>query len=43
MEQETGPVSGSKQAARINYNRLSRWYDLFAGSEKRFTDLGLRL
>lgn len=43
MEQETGPVSRSMEAARINYNRLSRWYDLFAGSEKRFTDLGLRL
>jgi len=29
--------------ARQNYDRLSRWYDWFAGSEKRFTETGLRL
>ncbi|MBN2387408.1 MAG: methyltransferase domain-containing protein [Anaerolineales bacterium] len=28
---------------RRNYNRMSRWYDLFAGSERRFTEAGLRL
>jgi demethylmenaquinone methyltransferase/2-methoxy-6-polyprenyl-1,4-benzoquinol methylase len=29
--------------ARQNYDRLSRWYDWFTGSEKRFTETGLRL
>jgi len=28
---------------RRNYNRLSKWYDLFAGSEKRITDIGIRM
>jgi ubiquinone/menaquinone biosynthesis C-methylase UbiE len=28
---------------RINYNRMSRWYDWFASSEKQFTELGLRM
>jgi ubiquinone/menaquinone biosynthesis C-methylase UbiE len=28
---------------RLNYDRLSRWYDWFAGSEKRFTEAGIRL
>lgn len=27
--------------ARINYNRMSRWYDWFASSEKQFTEIGL--
>jgi ubiquinone/menaquinone biosynthesis C-methylase UbiE len=27
---------------RINYNRMSNWYDLFTGSEKRFTEIGLK-
>jgi ubiquinone/menaquinone biosynthesis C-methylase UbiE len=30
-------------AVRRNYDRLSHWYDWFAGSEKRFTEAGLRL
>ncbi|MFH2103663.1 MAG: class I SAM-dependent methyltransferase [Chloroflexota bacterium] len=38
---ETVPVS-SRQT-RQNYDRLSRWYDLFSASERRFTLLGLRL
>lgn len=29
--------------ARINYNRLSRWYDWFASSEKKFSEIGLRM
>jgi len=38
---ETVPVS-SRQTGQ-NYDRLSRWYDLFSASERRFTLLGLRL
>lgn len=30
-------------ATRQNYDRMSRWYDWFAGSEKRFTLAGLDL
>jgi demethylmenaquinone methyltransferase/2-methoxy-6-polyprenyl-1,4-benzoquinol methylase len=30
-------------STRANYNRLSRWYDLFSGSERRFTETGLRM
>jgi len=33
----------SKEQTRQNYDRLSRWYDLFAGSEKKFTESGLQL
>lgn len=36
-------VPRTKQAARTAYDRMSRWYDLFTGSEKRFTDFGLRM
>jgi ubiquinone/menaquinone biosynthesis C-methylase UbiE len=32
----------SKEATRTNYNRLSRWYDLLAGSwEKKFRESGI--
>jgi len=33
----------SRAQTRQNYDRMSRWYDLFAGSEKKFTDSGLQL
>ena len=33
----------TRDQTRGNYNRLSKWYDLFAGSEKHFTDLGLQM
>lgn len=33
----------SHASIQANYDRLSRWYDLFAGSEKRFAEAGLRL
>lgn len=33
----------SRSQTRQNYDRLSRWYDLFAGSEKKFTETGLQV
>ncbi|PWB75773.1 MAG: 2-heptaprenyl-1,4-naphthoquinone methyltransferase [Anaerolineales bacterium] len=32
-----------RDQTRQNYNRLAKWYDLFAGSEKRFTDIGIQM
>ncbi len=38
------PVTRSKSDARAAYDRLSRWYDVLAGSSERpYRDLGLKL
>jgi demethylmenaquinone methyltransferase/2-methoxy-6-polyprenyl-1,4-benzoquinol methylase len=33
----------SREQTRQSYDRLSRWYDLFAGGEAKFTDTGLQM
>jgi ubiquinone/menaquinone biosynthesis C-methylase UbiE len=33
----------SREQTRQNYDRMSRWYDLFASSERKFTQIGLQL
>lgn len=42
MEPSIRRVNRSRDAARESYNRLSRWYDVLAGStEKKYRDRGL--
>jgi ubiquinone/menaquinone biosynthesis C-methylase UbiE len=33
----------TREQTRQNYDRMSRWYDLFAGSEKKFTETGIQI
>ncbi|MBC8336253.1 MAG: methyltransferase domain-containing protein [Anaerolineales bacterium] len=40
---EISRVVRSKEKARQTYDGISRWYDLFAASEKKFADLGLEM
>jgi ubiquinone/menaquinone biosynthesis C-methylase UbiE len=43
MEASIKRVNRSKDAARASYNRMSRWYDMIAGStEKKYRDWGLK-
>ena len=33
----------TREQTQQNYDRMSRWYDLFAGSEKKFTETGIQI
>jgi demethylmenaquinone methyltransferase/2-methoxy-6-polyprenyl-1,4-benzoquinol methylase len=43
MKLEMERVLRPRKQARQSYNAMSRWYDLFTGSEKRFTDIGIQM
>ena len=42
MEDSISPVTRTKDEARANYNRLSRWYDWIASSEARYRQIGVQ-
>lgn len=41
-EARIGRVAMSRQEAKANYDRLSKWYDLFAHFERKYRKAGLR-
>lgn len=43
MKSEMERVLRPRKKARESYNSMSRWYDLFTSSEKRFTDIGIQM
>ena len=43
MAQDIQSVPRSHEQAEKAYDSMSRWYDMFAGSEKKFTDIGLQM
>ena len=43
MNSEIERVYRPRENARKSYNIMSRWYDLFTSSEKRFTDIGTQM
>ena len=43
MKSEMERVLRPKEQARDSYNSMSRWYDLFTSSEKKFTDIGIQM
>jgi demethylmenaquinone methyltransferase/2-methoxy-6-polyprenyl-1,4-benzoquinol methylase len=44
MDPSISRVARSKDEAKVTYNRLSRWYDIVAGSaEKKYRDIGLNM
>jgi demethylmenaquinone methyltransferase/2-methoxy-6-polyprenyl-1,4-benzoquinol methylase len=44
MNSDVLPVNRTKAEARNSYNKLSRWYDLLAGStERKYREIGLEL
>ncbi len=36
-------MMNAREQTRQNYDRMSRWYDLFTGSEKKFIETGLQI
>ena len=43
MKSEMERVVRPKEKARESYNIMSPWYDLFTGSEKKFTNIGIQM
>ncbi|MBN1303722.1 MAG: methyltransferase domain-containing protein [Anaerolineales bacterium] len=43
MEQNIQPVPRTHKQAEKAYDNMARWYDLFAGSEKKFSSIGLQM
>jgi ubiquinone/menaquinone biosynthesis C-methylase UbiE len=43
MQDDVSPVNRPREAARAVYNSMSRWYDMMAGSEAKYADMGLEM